>query len=105
MDERSGAVNFAYLEEFTAGDKGLVREVLTVFCAEAVEWRERLEGDPDSWGRVIHTMKGTSRSIGADTLGDLCEYAESAGPSVLPGVRAALDEVIVEVRRYLEASG
>jgi HPt (histidine-containing phosphotransfer) domain-containing protein len=105
MDERSGAVNFGYLEQFTAGDQSFVREVLTVFCAEAVEWIERLDNDPENWARVIHTMKGTSRSVGADTLGDLCQYAESAGPPALPGVRAALDEVIVEVRRYLDAAG
>jgi len=103
MDERSGAVNFAYLDEFTAGDKHLVREVLKVFCAEAVEWGERLDSDPENWARVIHTMKGTSRSIGADRLGDLCQQAEATGPQALPGVRAELDKVIAEVRAYLES--
>jgi HPt (histidine-containing phosphotransfer) domain-containing protein len=105
MDERSGAVNFGYLEEFASGDQRLVREVLTVFCAEAVEWGERLDDDPENWARVIHTMKGTSRSVGADGLGDLCQQAEATGPDALPGVRAALNEVIAEVRRYLDAAG
>jgi HPt (histidine-containing phosphotransfer) domain-containing protein len=105
MDERSGAVNFGYLEGFAAGDDRLVREVLKVFCAEAVEWGERLDNDPENWGRVIHTMKGTSRSIGADGLGDLCERAETEGRQALPEVRKALNAVIAEVRRYLDAAG
>jgi len=104
MDERSGTVNFGYLEEFTAGDKGLMREVLKVFCAEAAEWGERLDSDPENWRRVIHTMKGTSRSVGADALGDLCQQAEVTGPEALPGVRAALEAVIAEVRGYLDAA-
>jgi len=104
MDERSGAVNFGYLEAFAAGDQRLVREVLKVFSAEAAEWGQRLDSDPENWRRVIHTMKGTSRSIGADGLGDLCQQAEATGPEALPGVRAALEEVIAEVRRYLDAA-
>jgi HPt (histidine-containing phosphotransfer) domain-containing protein len=54
---------------------------------------------------VIHTMKGTSRSIGADGLGDLCERAETEGRQALPEVRKALNAVIAEVRRYLDAAG
>ena len=104
MAERSGAVNFSYLEEFTAGDACLMREVLKVFCGEAAEWANRLDAEPDDWRGVVHTMKGTSRSIGADGLGDLCQQAETVGAQALPGVRAALDDVIAEVRRYLDAA-
>jgi HPt (histidine-containing phosphotransfer) domain-containing protein len=103
MGEHSGAVNFAYLEGFTAGDTRLMREVLKVFCSEAAEWANRLDAEPDDWRRVIHTMKGTSRSVGADALGDLCQQAEGRGPEMLPQVRAALDGVIAEVRAWIEA--
>jgi HPt (histidine-containing phosphotransfer) domain-containing protein len=104
MGEASKAVNFGFLEQYTGGDRALTREVLQVFLEEAKQWAQRLDGADANWEPTIHTMKGTARSIGAAGLGDLCEYAESAGPSALPGVRAALAEVIGEVRGWLAAN-
>ena len=87
------AVDFAVLEAYAMSDMTLVREVLAVFCAEAMEWSRRLDADDDGWLEVIHTMKGTSRTIGANRLGDLCEEAE-ADAARLPAARAELDVVL-----------
>ena len=94
------AVDFAVLEAYAMSDTTLVREVLAVFCAEAMEWSRRLDGGDDRWLEVVHTMKGTSRTIGARRLGDLCEEAE-ADPARLPAVRAELDAVLEAVNDYL----
>ncbi|HEX5777103.1 MAG TPA: Hpt domain-containing protein [Caulobacteraceae bacterium] len=91
-------VDFAVLEAYAMSDTTLVREVLTVFCAEAMEWSHRLDGD--GWLEVVHTMKGTSRTIGAKRLGDLCEEAET-DPARLPEVRAELGAVLEAVNDYL----
>jgi HPt (histidine-containing phosphotransfer) domain-containing protein len=101
-DERpSSAVNFAFLEGYASGDETLVREVLTVFRAEAAEWSGKLSNGASDWRFVVHTMKGTSRAIGADGLGELCRQAEDDGGASLPRVRAALDDVVGEIAAYL----
>ena len=94
------AVDFAVLEAYAMSDTTLVREVLAVFCAEAMEWSRRLDADAEGWLDVVHTMKGTSRTIGATRLGDLCEEAE-ANPSRLAAARAELDAVLEAVNDYL----
>ncbi|MGE5500320.1 MAG: Hpt domain-containing protein [Ignavibacteriales bacterium] len=105
MGEASKAVNFAYLEEFAGGDVGLMREVLKVFSGEAHGWARELEAGPKDWRAIVHTMKGTGRSVGANGLGDLCEQAEADGPELLPRIRAELDEVIAEVDAWLALNG
>ena len=92
------AVDFAVIEAYAMSDRALVREVLTIYCAEAMEWTRKLESD--DWRAVVHTCKGTSRSIGANRLGDLCEAAE-ADASRLPEVRPALNAVLREINDYL----
>ena len=96
----SSAVNFAFLEGYAAGDRTLVREVLAVFRAEAAEWSASLDGQAADWRFVVHTMKGTARTIGAEMLGDLCEQAEEDGAASLPRVRAALESVLDEIEAY-----
>ena len=102
-DEPSEAVDFAFLEAYAAGDETLVREVLAVFCAEAAEWAGALKGETPRWRAIVHTMKGTARTIGANALGDLCERAEDDGGESLPQVRAALDGVVARIGAYLAA--
>jgi HPt (histidine-containing phosphotransfer) domain-containing protein len=103
-DERaSEAVDFAYLTGYAAGDETLVREVLAVFRAEAIEWSNRLCAGSGGWREVVHTLKGTSRTIGANRLGALCEAAESRGEAGLPDVRAELERVVAQITEYLAA--
>ena len=92
------AVDFAVIEAYAMSDRALVREVLTIYCAEAMEWARKL--DSEDWRAVVHTCKGTSRSIGANRLGDLCEAAE-ADASKLPQVRPELNAVLREINDYL----
>ncbi|HET9161360.1 MAG TPA: Hpt domain-containing protein [Caulobacteraceae bacterium] len=105
MGEASKAVDFGYLEGFTGGDLGLMREIFKVFSEEAHRWARELADGPSDWGAIVHTIKGTGRSVGARALGDLCEKAEADGPALLPRVQASLDEVIVEVDAWLALNG
>ncbi|HEX6859117.1 MAG TPA: Hpt domain-containing protein [Caulobacteraceae bacterium] len=96
----SREVDFSVLEAYAAGDATFIREVLTLFRAEAAEWAAGLDPAAD-WRAVVHTIKGTSRTVGANGLGDLCERAEAQGDGLLPDVRAALQAVLAEIADYL----
>jgi two-component system, sensor histidine kinase and response regulator len=66
------------------GEPDIVREVLTVFLADApvrlARMREALaRGDAASLERAAHTLKGAAASIGAAALQISCRELEEAG--------------------------
>ena len=93
-------VDFAYLEGFAAGDKTVVREVLSLFREQAENWAKGLDGADPGWRDVVHTIKGAARGVGANALGDICAKAEVDGESGLRSVRSALDAAIAEITAY-----
>jgi len=97
-------VDFAYLERFAAGDRGVVREVLALFREQAQAWGPRLEAAGPDWRDVAHTIKGAGRGVGAFALGDACERAEAMGEGELSAVRTALADVVAEIEAYLARS-
>ena len=96
--------DFAYLESFAADDMQVVAEVLNLFIGQAEGWRPRLLKPDDGWRDLVHTIKGSSRGIGAAALGDVAERAEP-DPSKAGEVLAALDEAVAEVEGYLTRIG
>lgn len=102
-DEASGAVDFAYLEGFMAGDRAVIAEVLALFAQQAESWTPKLTAEAADWRDVVHTIKGAARGVGAFALGDQCARAETEGASQLPAVREALAVAIAEMTAYREA--
>lgn len=98
--EPAGAVDFAYLEGFMAGDTSIVKEVLGLFAQQARTWGPALQADAPGWRDVIHAIKGAARGVGANALGDLCEVAEADGESGLPAVRAGLEAALADIAAY-----
>jgi hypothetical protein len=94
-------VDFAYLERFAAGDRGVVREVLALFREQAQAWAPRLEAAGPDWRDLAHTIKGAGRGVGAFALGDACERAEALGEGALPAVRSALADAVTAIDAYL----
>ena len=103
----TGAVDFAYLENYAGGDLVVVEEVLALFREQASLWVRLLEpGAPSQgWRDAVHTLKGSARGIGANALGDACEAVERAAPSAaapdLDGVRDHLDAVLSDIAAYV----
>ncbi|PTS91341.1 MULTISPECIES: Hpt domain-containing protein [unclassified Caulobacter] len=95
----SGAVDFAYLEGFAAGDSGVVAEVLALFREQAAMWTPLLDPAHPGWQDAVHTVKGAARGVGAVALGDVCEQAE-AGEAGLDAVRTALDAALMDIAAY-----
>jgi hypothetical protein len=99
-DEAGNAVDFTYLEGFTAGDRQVVFEVLALFLGQAEGWVVSLRAADPGWRDVVHTIKGSARGIGANALADACARAEADGEGGLPAVRAALGEATVAIAAY-----
>lgn len=95
----SGAVDFAYLEGFAAGDSGVVDEVLALFREQAAMWTPMLDPTHAGWRDAVHTVKGAARGVGAFSLGDVCERCE-AGQDSLEGVKTALDAALMDIAAY-----
>jgi HPt (histidine-containing phosphotransfer) domain-containing protein len=98
--EPVGAVDFDYLEGFAAGDKIVVREVLSLFREQAEAWAKGLDPADPGWRDVVHTIKGAARGVGANALGDICAKAEIDGESRLPDVRSALEAAVADIAAY-----
>jgi HPt (histidine-containing phosphotransfer) domain-containing protein len=96
----SGAVDFAYLEGFAAGDETLIDEVLAIFREQAGMWAPMLDPASEGWRDAVHTIKGASRGVGAFRLGDECERCEARGGEGLPDVRYALDVALMDIAAY-----
>ena len=45
----TGAVDFAHLEQYVAGDTALMEEVLVLFREQADVWRPMLQGGFEGW--------------------------------------------------------
>ena len=93
-------MDFGYLESIAAGDRGVVAEVLALYCEQAALWQARLAGPDADWRDVVHTIKGASRGVGAAALGDVCERAEQGGPQGLAELLAALELVLSAIADY-----
>ncbi len=95
-----GVVDFAYLEEFAAGDEAVVDEVLALFREQSAIWSPMLSPSNQGWRDAVHTIKGAARGVGAFQLGDACQACEAAGPATLDAVRDALDAALADIAAY-----
>ena len=102
----TGAVDFAYLETYCAGDMALVDEVLGLFREQAAIWSPLMDphAPSEGWRDAVHTLKGAARGVGAVQLGQACEAAEAAEaraiPQQLTAVHHALDLALADIAAY-----
>ena len=107
----TGAIDFAYLESYTAKDQDIIDEVLSLFREQARLWRRLLEPPEatEGWRDAVHALKGAAGSIGARALAQACAMAEQAPDGDgydaarsrgLSGVLDALDLVLADIAAY-----
>jgi len=100
----TGAVDFAVLEGFTAGDQGVIEEVLSLFRHQVDVWKPMLDPRSEGWRDAAHTVKGAAAGIGAHALARVCGEAEVAvdamAEPVLQRVHMALDAALADVAAY-----
>jgi PAS domain S-box-containing protein len=105
----SSAVDVSVLKSLVGDDEDTVREFLSEFLRSARGQVSEIlaacdAGDNARIGSVAHKLKGSSRSVGAIALGDLCaeleNFSRSGGRNELAERRIQLEEVM----RAVEAS-
>ena len=93
------------LHESCGDDPELEREVLEEFLSTAPELLARVErsitgGDPGQLAEAAHTLRGSSRTVGAQALGAACEELETLGRNnALAAARVALARAEGELTR------
>ncbi len=98
----AGRVDFGFLERLTAGDVGLMRDVLDIFLQESEGWRTRLGADQgNETGETIHTLKASGRAVGAHALAELCEDWELGEIEGTEAILTELAQAEVEIRTWL----
>lgn len=104
-------IDFDHLRRYVGDDPALTAEIFGLFRNQVDLWTPQLRADldDDSWSMMAHSLKGTSRAIGAVGLADLCETAEElVGDGKRPGAREVLlekiettvDQIMIEISRW-----
>jgi HPt (histidine-containing phosphotransfer) domain-containing protein len=106
----TGAVDFAHLEAYAAGDDGLIDEVLSMYREQAGLWLPLLDpaAADGAWRDAAHTLKGSSLGVGAFGVAEACGGAEAAFDQsvgvksvLLLKVRDALDLALADIAAYV----
>ena len=76
-------IDRAYLEEISGGDVEFEKELVQTFFDAGTELLDSYRravgaGDAAAATHASHTLKGSSRSIGANPFSNVCEAAEKA---------------------------
>jgi HPt (histidine-containing phosphotransfer) domain-containing protein len=111
--EDYGPVDHSVLSEMCGGDEAFERRILGNFMhatrSDAGRLREvAASGDIAAVGRVSHSIKGASRTIGAQDLADVCDRIEraarAADANTVAGNMPDFDREIERVYAYLEST-
>jgi HPt (histidine-containing phosphotransfer) domain-containing protein len=78
IDASDGPVDLVHLRRYTLGDKALEIEVLELFLAQLPETiaSMRSAANERDWKIAAHTLKGSSRAVGAWRIATLAQEAE-----------------------------
>jgi HPt (histidine-containing phosphotransfer) domain-containing protein len=100
---RSGSVDFSHLESYVAGDRAVVREVLSLFSDQARTVLPVLDpvSGGDAWRDAAHSLKGSALGIGAFKLAEACGAAEIARDAPVEAKRAALADIAEALAQVL----
>jgi PAS domain S-box-containing protein len=114
-DEKTGSVvDITVLQGLVGDDPDTVHEFLGDYLVSAQRLGTELgaaaaAGDTGEVQAIAHKLKSSSRTVGAETLADLCVSLEKAGQAKdldgihqgMPGFEAALETVMMECRARL----
>ncbi len=105
MRDVTGAVDFAFLENYTMNDATVMEEVLRLFQQQCELWSPLLTTSHEGWRDAAHTLKGAAAGIGANLLAERAGEAEKGDLEGAAGrlerVKTAMDAALHDVAAYL----
>ena len=107
----SHPIDLTRLEDFTAGDPDLERELSTLFVASGERYLSQmgdiLANDGEDWSAPCHALKGASGNIGAHEVARLARSIEHQPPDQkrIEDLRQAFDEATAFLRKRLRGHG
>lgn len=92
-------IDLVHLSTQTGGDQNLEKEVLGIFACQAKIMSNLLSNskDQETIRRTAHTLKGSSRGIGAFELADIAANIE-AGKDQFNALQSELDRVVEYIK-------
>lgn len=104
-------VDLTNLRSMTDGDAGMEKALFEEFISSFEAGIKALEGNvnpeaAEAWRKQAHSLKGTSLSLGAMALGELCKRGQDEAQADASAKNALLKDIKAEyekVRRFLEA--
>lgn len=89
-----------HLLRYTGEDEALQRELIALMLEQADRCigMMGLAREASEWRTAVHTLKGSSRGVGAFALGDLCDEAEELPELAWPGARLQLEQMVKATR-------
>ena len=101
-------VDLHHLRRYTLGDRALETEILRLFQAQLPETLAALRAatTQNDWKTAAHTLKGSSRAIGAWQIADLAEGAEQlmckTDPAACSAAISRLEKAVSEAHAFIE---
>lgn len=94
-------INFEHIRQYTGADDGLVAEIFSLFKNQVEMWSHGLDAkaDDDIWAAIMHSLKGSAKTVGADKLAKLCAHGEGMVGDNRSEIRrsAHIDEVLAQI--------
>ena len=94
-----------HLNQYTAGDAALERELVSLFLTHFAPVRQQLEAaaSAQDWRFAAHSLRGSARSIGAQAIAILADELEAMGFSAPDtSKREALDALDQAMAAFAE---
>lgn len=104
-------IDLEHLRRMTMGDAALEREVLQMFKTQSADILARLETMPADMPALAHTLKGSSRAIGALEVSNAAQalevslHAGSGVAAAIGGLVSAVDDVHAAIEAILNERG
>ena len=100
-----GPLDFEHLSRMTLGDPALECEVLTMFVAQSAKLLDQLMALPPEAGALAHTLKGSSRAIGAFAVAEAAARLETtlAGQGDARAMLDGLRDAVAQAQGAIEA--
>jgi HPt (histidine-containing phosphotransfer) domain-containing protein len=106
-DAGKALLDGAHLHRYTGGDVALEAELYGLLRGQIVSTLDALARAGDDavlWQRLVHTLKGAARGVGAMALGDACAAQEDRAndPASLEAIRVVADETLAAIDTELK---